>query len=76
MSEFRVPLIPLPPPWERKHLRKKMGISIADAAGQLGVSARTYSRWEHGANEPNPDHHRAYRALMEDWEAAIRKYGK
>lgn len=33
---------------ELKALRKKLGLSLAETARQLGVSARSIARWESG----------------------------
>lgn len=68
------PLLPLPPPSERRKLRDLMGISRKQAAAQIGVSARTYLRWEWGDSEPTPDHHRAYYKQLAHWRKAVEKY--
>ena len=34
---------------ELKTLRKKLGLSLAQASRQVEVSARTWARWESGA---------------------------
>lgn len=33
---------------ELKRQRKRLGLSLADAAGQVHVNARTWARWEAG----------------------------
>lgn len=68
------PLLPLPPPEERRELRKLMGLTLKQAAAQLDVSARTYSRWEWGDAEPVPGNHRAYYNQLQSWKKAVKKY--
>jgi transcriptional regulator with XRE-family HTH domain len=47
-----------------------MGLTLKQAASQIGVTTRTYLRWEHGAT-PNPENHRAYSAQLEEWTRKI-----
>ena len=40
---------------ELKALRKKLGLSLAEAAAQVHVAARTWARWESGERHvPEP----------------------
>src|SRR5215472_10108672 len=57
----KVPLVPLPSPEERLKLRKDlMGLTIKQAAHEVGVSPRTIWRWEHGQDENmRPENHRS-----------------
>jgi transcriptional regulator with XRE-family HTH domain len=40
--------------YELKELRKKLGLSLADAARQVEVSPRSWARWESGKQEIPP----------------------
>lgn len=65
------PLRPLPEVKRRRELRREiMGLTIAEAAAEIGVSPRTYARWESGAGTPAPANHRAYQVQLRRWEAA------
>lgn len=74
MTGGQVPLLPLPPPSRRRFLRKTMGVTVREAAAELKVSARTYSRWEKGTTGLLSDHHRAYHELLAKWEAALSEF--
>lgn len=39
---------------ELKALRKKLGLSLAQAAGQVEVSVRSWARWESGKQDAPP----------------------
>jgi DNA-binding XRE family transcriptional regulator len=64
------PLPPLPVPSDRKHLRLAMGITLERAAHDVGVSTRTYIRWEKGVT-PTPENHRYYAAQLETWKRKV-----
>jgi DNA-binding XRE family transcriptional regulator len=64
------PLLPLP--GNRKELRNRMGITVKQAALEIGVSARTYMRWEQGAT-PNLKNHRKYGDQLRGWRRATDK---
>ncbi len=55
------------PDWVAKH-REKLGLSAADYAALVGVSALTIYNWEHGKSRPRS-------AQLEAW-GAIRNLGK
>ena len=55
----------LPPPYERRAIRKRAGASLEDVAAALGVQKMTVSRWERGTREPWPKHLTAYICLLE-----------
>lgn len=65
-----IPLPPLPVPYDRKRLRVAMGITLERAAHDVGVSTRTYIRWEKGAT-PTPANHRYYAAQLETWKRKV-----
>jgi DNA-binding XRE family transcriptional regulator len=64
------PLPPLPVPFDRKYLRIAMGITLERAAREVGVSTRTYIRWEKGIT-PTPENHRYYAAQLETWKRKV-----
>ena len=64
------PLPSLPIPYDRRHYRLAMGVTLKQAASQLGVSARQYLRWEQGAT-PSPGNHRKYSAQLGEWARKI-----
>jgi transcriptional regulator with XRE-family HTH domain len=62
---------PLPSlPVDRRSHRLKMGLTLKQAAAEIGVSARTYLRWEQGAT-PNPGNLRRYSAQLQEWERKV-----
>jgi DNA-binding XRE family transcriptional regulator len=65
------PLLPLPPTETRRALRDAMGLTLKEAAGEVGVSARTYLRWEWGDVNPNPDNHRKYQQQLQQWQDTV-----
>ncbi|MFF8911425.1 telomere-associated protein Tap [Streptomyces olivaceoviridis] len=56
---------PLPPPEERKRLRKAHGLTIDEIAAALKVRRATVSGWESGKTEPRPPERDAYARLLE-----------
>ena len=70
MGSFDGPLPELPRPEVREQLRKKMGLTITEAAASIYISRQTFRRWEKGA-APSPLHQRIYHKLLMDWEAAL-----
>lgn len=63
--------MPLPSPPERTKLRKDMmGLTLREAASEIGVTARTLWRWEHG-EDPNPKNHRKYQVTLQRWRQII-----
>lgn len=55
----------LPPPAERRAIRKRARASLADVAATLGVEKMTVSRWERGVAQPWPRHRAAYICLLQ-----------
>jgi transcriptional regulator with XRE-family HTH domain len=55
---------PLPPPEERKRLRKAHGLTIDEVAAALKVRRATVSGWESGKTEPRPPERNAYARLL------------
>jgi predicted transcriptional regulator len=74
MSAEKVPLLPLPSPEERRKLRDQMGITRKDASSEVGVTVRTYLRWETGEVEPTPTHHRKYQEQLQQWREAVNSF--
>ncbi len=64
------PLPSLPIPHDRRYYRLAMGLTLQQAASEIGVSARQYHRWEQGAT-PNPGNHRKYSAQLKGWAREI-----
>ncbi|MEU0744580.1 helix-turn-helix transcriptional regulator [Streptomyces sp. NPDC006134] len=56
---------PLPPPEERKRLRKAHGLTIDEIAAALKVRRATISGWESGKTEPRPPERDAYARLLD-----------
>lgn len=71
MGASELPLLPLPAPERRRELRKQMGITRAVASRELGVSPRTYYRWEEGIVDPHPGNHRKYSEQLTRWQTAV-----
>jgi transcriptional regulator with XRE-family HTH domain len=59
----------LPPPDERKRLRKAAGVLQEDIAAALHVGRETVVGWESGKTMPRPPRLQAYQRLLEGWEA-------
>ncbi|MEO3768662.1 helix-turn-helix transcriptional regulator [Streptomyces sp. B8F3] len=55
---------PLPPPTERKRLRKAHGFTLDEVAAALEVRRATVSGWESGKTEPRPPERDAYARLL------------
>lgn len=64
------PLPALPPASQRVGLRTAMGLTQAQAAAELGVSVRSYLRWEQGHCVPLPANLRRYAAQLQRWRDA------
>ncbi|MER7488685.1 helix-turn-helix domain-containing protein [Streptomyces sp. NPDC126497] len=56
---------PLPPPEERRRLRKAHGLTIDEIATALQVRRATVSGWESGKTEPRPPERDAYARLLD-----------
>ncbi|WP_165985913.1 telomere-associated protein Tap [Streptomyces sp. YIM 98790] len=56
---------PLPEPAERERLRTAAGLSRAEVAKALGVSASTVAGWESGRSDPAKERRAAYGRLLE-----------
>ena len=54
----------LPPPAERRSIRRRARASLEDVADALGVEKMTVSRWERGIRQPWPKHRAAYISLL------------
>lgn len=68
------PLLPLPPTETRRALRDAMGLTLKEAAFEVGVSARTYLRWEWGDTSPSPKNHRKYQQQLQQWQDAVEEF--
>lgn len=68
------PLLPLPPTETRRALRDAMGLTLKEAALEVGVSARTYLRWEWGDTNPSPRNHRKYQQQLQQWQDAVEEF--
>ncbi|MFD7458769.1 MULTISPECIES: telomere-associated protein Tap [unclassified Streptomyces] len=55
----------LPPPTERRRLRKAHGLTVEEVAAALQVRRATVSGWESGKTEPRPPERDAYARLLE-----------
>lgn len=55
----------LPPPDERRAIRKSAGATLAEMAAELGVSEMVMSRWERGINKPPRAKALTYRRLLD-----------
>ncbi|MEV5440718.1 helix-turn-helix transcriptional regulator, partial [Streptomyces sp. NPDC052682] len=55
---------PLPPPEERRRLRKAHGLTVEEVAAALKVRRATVSGWEAGKTEPRPPERDAYARLL------------
>ncbi|MBO8194627.1 helix-turn-helix transcriptional regulator, partial [Streptomyces oryzae] len=55
---------PLPPPEERRRLRKAHGLTVDEVATALDVRRATVSGWEAGKTEPRPPERDAYARLL------------
>ncbi|MFI5895609.1 helix-turn-helix domain-containing protein [Actinoplanes sp. NPDC051513] len=55
----------LPPPAERRAIRKRADVTLDDVAKALGVEKMTVSRWERGVRQPWPKNRAAYICLLQ-----------
>lgn len=55
----------LPPPAERRAIRKAAKATLSQVAAALGVDIMTVSRWERGLNEPWHRNATAYRRVLD-----------
>ncbi|MFF7976179.1 telomere-associated protein Tap [Streptomyces sp. NPDC007905] len=55
----------LPPPEERKRLRRAHGLTVEEVAAALQVRRATVSGWESGKTEPRPPERNAYARLLD-----------
>ena len=69
-----IPLLPLPSTDIRRSLRDAMGLTLKEAASEVGVSARTYLRWEWGDVNPSPGNHRKYQQQLQTWQDAVEEF--
>jgi transcriptional regulator with XRE-family HTH domain len=60
---------PLPPPDERRRLRKAAGLLQEDVATALRVGRETVAGWETGRTVPRPPRLQAYQRLLDGWAA-------
>ncbi|MGW3053336.1 telomere-associated protein Tap, partial [Kitasatospora sp. NPDC001175] len=63
--------MPLPPPNERVRLRTEYGLTKAETAKALGVSASSLTAWESGQREPQGEARAAYAKLLEGIAAQL-----
>ena len=55
----------LPPPAERRAIRRRARASLDDVESALGVQRMTISRWERGVAQPWPKHRAAYICVLQ-----------
>ncbi|MFD0353637.1 helix-turn-helix transcriptional regulator [Streptomyces sp. NPDC127110] len=65
----------LPPPEERKRVRKAYGITQADVADSVGVHRITVSAWERGTYDPTGDARARYMRLFTHMKKEIGEGG-
>ncbi|MFE3246841.1 helix-turn-helix domain-containing protein, partial [Kitasatospora indigofera] len=63
--------VPLPEPAERARLRTEYGLSKAETAKALKVSASTFTAWESGQRDPQGEGRAAYAKLLEGIAAQL-----
>ncbi|WP_344333681.1 helix-turn-helix transcriptional regulator, partial [Kitasatospora putterlickiae] len=63
--------MPLPEPAERARLRTEYGLSKAETAKALKVSASTFTAWESGQRDPQGEGRAAYAKLLEGIAAQL-----
>ncbi|MFB7669208.1 helix-turn-helix domain-containing protein [Kitasatospora sp. NPDC056138] len=63
--------VPLPDPAERVRLRTEYGLTKAETAKALGVSASTVTAWEGGQRDPQGEARAAYAKLLEGITAQL-----
>jgi DNA-binding transcriptional regulator YiaG len=54
----------LPPPEQRRAIRRAAGLTLAHLADEVGVSVAAVRLWEMGARFPSGDHLKAYVELL------------
>jgi len=57
-----------------KAIRKEMGLTIEEFAHEVGVTASTVSRWEHGANTPTKICRIVIRRVFTEWTERHKQY--
>jgi len=63
--------VPLPTPAERERLRSEYGLTKAETAKALKVSASTFTAWESGQRNPQGEARAAYAKLLEGIAARL-----
>ncbi|MFJ9846008.1 telomere-associated protein Tap [Kitasatospora sp. NPDC101155] len=63
--------VPLPEPAERAWLRTEYGLTKAETAKALGVSASTFTAWETGQRDPQGEPRAAYAKLLDGMAARL-----
>ena len=56
----------LPPPDERRTIRRGAGVSLRELAAAIGVSHVAITRWEAGAEPADPRHLMAYARILDE----------
>lgn len=67
----RVRAAQLPPPSDRRRIRKQANVSLREMALTLDVDPMTVQRWEQGQVVPTLEHSLAYNALLTALDAAV-----
>ncbi|MER7720773.1 helix-turn-helix domain-containing protein [Streptomyces flaveolus] len=65
LADLSKPRLPLPPPEERRRLRKAADLSTEQIADTLGCHSDNVAKWETGIHEPLAAHRAAYARLLE-----------
>ena len=68
--------VDLPPPAERRALRKALGLTLQEVAGLVGCSHVAVVHWERGERTPQGANRTRYRELLEALEKRRRKRAK
>ena len=61
----------LPPPRQRRAIRRRAGVAAVAIANVLGVSRQTVSAWQHGRHIPRQPLLDRYAALLRDLEDEV-----
>ena len=69
-------VVDLPPPAERRALRKALGLTVQEVAGLVGCSHVAVVHWEKGQRTPQGDNRTRYRELLDALEKRKRKQAK